>query len=252
VAKALIWAAIVLAAFLLINFSPTFFLKNPGMHELKSEFITVYYENEEAAARDVFTLAEAESDRIARKLGFTTPQGIKLCIYDNQRTFQMKKYGLVTLVLDLDWYIGDNRGTSVLLTSPANPGKAHDYDSVKNAAIHEMIHAYNFLVNPDMPLWFDEGMAAYLSAQMPRKDLYETVYFIPSLEQTHVSSPLAFNDVDGYNFAPTYIEYLENSFGWDSVMAYARTTDFEEAFGMSEQDVYNGWIDFLKENYRAR
>ena len=50
----------------------------------------------------------------------------------------MKKYGLVVLFLNLDWYIGDNRGTNVLLTSPANPGSAHDYDEIKReVAVHE-------------------------------------------------------------------------------------------------------------------
>jgi hypothetical protein len=250
-AKAPVWAAVVLAALIFINFIPTFYLENPGMHELNGSHITVYYENEEAAARDIFALAEAESDRIAGKLGFTTPQDIRLYVYDNQHAFQMKKYGLVTLALSLDWYIGDNRGTNVLLTSPENPGKVHDYYAVQNAAIHEMVHAYNSLINPDMPLWFDEGLATYLAAQMPRKDLYDTTDFIPSLKQTHAGNPIAFNDVNGYSFAPTYIEYLENDFDWDSVMVYAETTDFEKAFDVSEQDVYDGWVDFLKKNYRG-
>jgi hypothetical protein len=35
----------------------------------------------------------------------------------------VRKYGLVVLFLNLDWDIGDNRGTNILLTSPANPLK---------------------------------------------------------------------------------------------------------------------------------
>ena len=40
---------------------------------------------------------------------------------------QTKKYGLIGPLLGLDWYIGDNRGTNVLLTSPANPGVITSY-----------------------------------------------------------------------------------------------------------------------------
>ena len=32
----------------------------------------------------------------------------------------MKKYGFIGPLLGLDWYIGDNRGADVILTSPAN------------------------------------------------------------------------------------------------------------------------------------
>lgn len=52
-------------------------------------------------------------------------------IYDHQSTMQKKKYGYIGPLLGLDWYIGDNIGTDVILTSPANPGKVHDYDNNK-------------------------------------------------------------------------------------------------------------------------
>jgi hypothetical protein len=232
-----------------INFIPTFYLKNPGMNTLQGEYITVYYEKEETAARDVFSLTERESGYIAAKLGFTSPQDIKLYIYDRQSAMQMKKYGLIVLFLNLEWYIGDNRGTNVLLTSPANPGNAHDYDEVKTASVHEMVHAYNSLLNPHMPLWVNEGMAGYLAGQKPREDLYDTVYFVPDIKQTHTNSPLEFSNIGGYDFAYTYVEYMDEAFGWESFLAYAKTGDFSIAFGIDEQRVYDGWVGFLKENY---
>jgi hypothetical protein len=61
---------------------------------------------------------------------------------------------------------------------------------------------------------------------------------------------ITFNRIGGYTFAYTYIEYLDRAFGWDNFLTYAETGDFESAFGMDEQGVYDGWIDFLKENYR--
>jgi hypothetical protein len=53
----------------------------------------------------------------------------------------------------------------------------------------------------------------------------------------------------GYDFAHTYIEYLDKIFGWESVLTLARTSDYNAAFGMDEAGVYEGWIQFLKENY---
>jgi hypothetical protein len=242
----------VLAVLVLANFLPALYLKNPGMNTLLGEYVTVYYAREEAAAKDVFAFAEGESGRIAQRLGFTSPQNIKMYIYDTKSAFQIKKYGLATLLLNLSFFIGDNRGTNVLLTSPANPGKAHTYNRIKGAAIHEMVHAYNFILNPRMPLWINEGLALYLAGQNPRKDLYNTGRFpVPGVEQTHTKSSIAFSKMGGYSFAYTYVEFLDDAFGWNKVMAYAGTGGFVSAFGASEQDIYNGWIQFLKENYAS-
>jgi hypothetical protein len=220
--KIAICVAAISLILILINFIPTFYLKNPGMNELRGEYITVYYEKEEAAAEDVYKLIEGESMRVALKLGFTSSQDICLYIYDNQRSMQIKKYGLVVLFMGLDWYIGDNRGTSVILTSPANPGNAHDYDEVKTAAVHETVHAYNSLLNPNMPLWVNEGMATYLAGQTPREVLWP-ILFEPSIVQMHTNSPTEFEEIGGYEFAYTYIEFIDNTFGWENVLIYAKT-----------------------------
>ena len=117
-----------------LSFMPTLFIRTPGMTQLKGRHLTVYYEKEKEAALDICQLAEQESDRIAESLD------IRIYIYDQQTVFQTKKYGWIALLLNLDWYIGDNRNTSVLLTSPANPGTVHGYDETKEVAIHEMVH----------------------------------------------------------------------------------------------------------------
>lgn len=139
--RIVIGIAIFLALAVFVNFIPVFSLKTVGMKQFSGSWINVYYETEEAAARDVFEYADGETAAIAEKLGFTEKQDINVCIYDNQSTMQTKKYGLIAPLLGLDWYIGDNIGTNVILTSPANPGKVHDYDNNKYAVLHEIVHA---------------------------------------------------------------------------------------------------------------
>jgi len=231
-----------------LSFIPTFTLKTRKMNELIGEYITVYYQKEEVAAKDVFGFANLESERISKKLGFVSPQNIKMYIYDHQRTFQTKKYGLIALLLNLDWYVGDNRGTNVLLTSPANPGKVHDYDNNKFVSIHEMVHAYNSILNKKMPLWINEGIALYLTNGNPRPNLLNYMY-IPSLKQTRTTNPVEFANIGGYEFAHTYIEYLDNTFGWENVLVLAETFDYIKAFGINESEIYDGWVDFLKAKY---
>jgi hypothetical protein len=234
---------------LIINFIPTLSLKTNGMQAFKGEFITVFYEKEEIAARDVFEIANSESKRIAEALGFNEPQDIKIYIYDNQRTFQIKKYGLISLLLNLDWYVGDNRKTNVLLTSPANPGKIHDYNNNVVVSIHEMVHAYNFLLNKNMPKWINEGIAGYLAKQNPREWEFKA-YFIPTKEQMRTSNPITFSNMNGYPLSYTYIEYLCEMYGWNSVLTFAKNNNFIEAFGKNEKLIYDGWIEFLEINYK--
>ena len=109
-------AAFVLAALLLLacpTLLPTLFLKTVGMHQLSGAHVTVFYEKEEAAAKDVFALAEARGGELASLLGVSQAKPVKIYIYDHQSVMQMKKYGLIAKLLRLDWYIGDNIGSSL-------------------------------------------------------------------------------------------------------------------------------------------
>jgi len=133
---------------------------------------------------------------------------------------QTKKYGLIGPLLGLDWYIGDNRGTNVLLTSPANPGKVHNYDNNKNACVHEMVHAYNSILNKKMSYWIDNGLAGYLSEQKPTYPLYAYKQ-VPTFRQINESgllTPINFEKFSGYEYSYTYIEYLDKQYGWDKVL----------------------------------
>ncbi len=76
------------ALLLAVSLIPTLRLKNDNMQLLCGEWIDVYYETQEAAAKDVFALVETEAKRLTQKLGFTEKQNITLYIYDSQKTFQ--------------------------------------------------------------------------------------------------------------------------------------------------------------------
>lgn len=105
-----------------------------------------------------------------------------------------------------------------MLTSPANPGKVHNYEDTKQAVLHEMVHAYFSLINPDIKLWLTEGMALYLANGEPFYRDYLNNMNIPSYEDHRTNNPVKFSSIDGYTFSHTYIEYLEREYGWYKVM----------------------------------
>jgi hypothetical protein len=247
--KVVLLSILGLIAAVLITFIPTLNLETRGMNRLTGEYITVFFESEEAAARAVFELAEAESRRIANALGFDNPQNVNIFVYDNQSTMQARRFGWLVLLLNLDWFVGTNRGADVLVTSPANPGSVHDWDVIMSVVIHEMVHAYNYLLNPNMRLWIDEGLAGYLSGQSPHGWLSVPQWPIPTMEEMRTSNPIRFNNINGYPFSYTFIEYLHATYGWEAVLTVARTNNFDEAFGKDESAIYDGWVEFLKDSY---
>jgi len=231
----------------ILNLIPIWKLSTKGMQEFEGNYINVYYEKEVVAAKDVFNLADAEAVAIALKLGFTEKQDISIYIYDLQSTMQTKKYGYIGLLLNLDWYIGDNIGTNVILTSPANPGKVHTYSSNKYEVLHEMVHAYISILNPKIKLWLAEGTALYLTngEQFNSAPLAD----IPSYSDIQTQNPIKFSNMGGYSFANTYIEYIDHTYGWDKVLDLIKTEDYDGVFGKSGQEIYSEWVNYLKSNY---
>lgn len=239
----------VLILLLLLSFLPIFNLNTGDMKTLEGEYVTVYYEQEEEAAKDIFEVVNAKSASVAETLDFDEPQSIRFFIYDDQKTFQSKKYGLIATMLGLDWFVGASAGPNVLLTSPANPGPQHSYDEIVNdIAVHEMVHSYNYLINKDMPEWITEGLAVYVTNQTPGYPVYDSQP-VPSLQQMKTANPLEFANIGGYQFAYTYIEFLDENYGWASVLSLAHTNDYIISFGVEEEVIYEEWVEFLKQNY---
>lgn len=250
IVKGILLGVGVLLVGIMFNFVPTIALKTNGMSEIQGEWIKVYYEQEADAARDVFEYADVATVDIAEKLGFQEKPDVNVYIYDDQNIMQTKKYGYVTPLLNLDWYIGDNIGTDVILTSPANPGEVHDYDEIKYAVLHEIVHAYVSVLNEDISLWLTEGMALYLSNGSLFYREYAENGRIPSYNDTCSNNPLTFSNCRGYTFAHIYIEYLDKTYGWDKVLTLIETENYEECFDKSQKEIYEDWVKYVKNYYQ--
>ncbi len=238
----------ILVVGMIVNFVPTFSFETKEMKQFYGKWVNVYYETEKVAAKDVFDYADSKTEDIAKQLGFSEKPDVNVYIYDNQEKMQTKKYGYVAPLLGFDWYIGDNKGTNVILTSPANPGKVHTYDNNKYAVLHEIVHAYVSVINEDIDLWLTEGMALYLSNGEPFYKEYVESHPIPTYRDTCSNNPLTFSDCGGYTFAHTYIEYLDKAYGWDKVLQLIETENYEECFGKSQKEIYDEWVKYIN-NY---
>lgn len=235
---------ITLSFIILLNFIPTFSLQSAHMSCLKGKHVNLYYEKHSDAAKDVFQLAENKAAILEHNFCLKDTH-LNIYMYDSQTTFQQKKYGYIVALLNLDWYIGDNRGTNVLLTSPDAKCQMHDYQTIKQTVLHEMTHAYLSTINSHLSLWLSEGIATYLTnGQTFQKNILNQSP-ICTYQDIQTNNPLYFSKIGGYIYAPTYIQFLITNYGWDSVLELIRTEDYQKIFHKSMKDIYHEWYQFL-------
>lgn len=133
---------------------------------------------------------------------------------------------------------------------PTNPGKVHNYDTIKSAVSHEMVHAYVSVLNPHIKLWLKEGLALYLSNGEPFYKSNLQYLDIPTYSDIQTKNPIKFSNMGGYDLAHTYIEYLDVTYGWDKVLELKKTEDYNKVFGISEEEIYSRWIEYLENYYQ--
>ena len=134
------------------------------------------------------------------------------------------------------------------MVSPFNPGKHHTYESVIGVIPHEYVHTVIYRMNPKTPLWLDEGIALYLTNGAPLGDINN--YNIPSFDDIQTNNPIKFSNIGGYSLAHTYVEYLNDEYGFDKVIDFiSGTLSYEETFGVTSEEIYNGWVQYLNSKY---
>ncbi|MFY9497054.1 MAG: hypothetical protein WAP29_08085, partial [Halanaerobiales bacterium] len=149
---------------LLIQSLPVVMLKPSDTEVLKGNNVIVYYNSsDKAGATKVFEVLETGAGGIRKKLEFENTDPIEVYVYKNQESLWIRKYGLVTLLGAPEWYIGDNKGDKVLIVSPDADTRVHNSDSILSAAMHELVHAINYQINPELSYWLDNGIATYLA-----------------------------------------------------------------------------------------
>ena len=128
-----------------------------------------------------------------------------------------------------------------MMVSPYTPVRVHTHDSILMATLHELVHSIVFQINPNLSYFWDNGLATYLSGQAPEGGMIESMS-VPSIEQMHTNNGLEFGNMGGYAFSYNYIEFLEQTYGWEKVVAFASGDgSYEKVFGASEAEIYDAW-----------
>lgn len=242
----------ILLILVIIQTMPVIMLKPFGALEQKGNYVIVYYQAEDKkGAEEVFDYLEKKAGQIRLKLELTNPKQTEGYLYYAQKSLWIRKYGLITLLVAPDWYIGDNKGEKILLVSPYArlKGNDNDHDSILEAATHELVHTINFQLNPKLSYWLDNGVATFLSGQSPPSGFVRDIP-IPSLAEMKSEDEKQFGNIGGYQYSYTYIDFINSRYGWQSVLDLVNgQKSYEQIFDKSEQDIYQEWTVYLKETY---
>ncbi len=238
---------IAVLALAIIQTLPVFFLKPIGNKTIVDKNISLYYEpGDEKGAKEVFDLLKAKSDEIRTKMEYQSDIPTEVYIYKTQKQLAIREAGFITLAIAPSWHIGDSHNGNIMMVSPYTPVKGHTHDTILTATLHELVHAIVYRINPDLSYFWDNGLATYLAQQKPEQNELNS-HPVPSISDMHTENGLKFGEMGGYAFSYKYIEYLDKTYGWEKVLAYASGKgNYEEIFNKSEETIYQEWGEFLK------
>lgn len=158
-----------------------------------------------------------------------------------------------------DWSVGEAKSGALYMTSPLNPGPAHDYDGMLQIAVHEFVHIIINLFG-NVPSYLHEGVACYEAGQ----NRYETLssFIAGQMDQMKVpslSSLEKFNSSSEgmYQYGPAFVDFIARNYGFDAVVALLEGKPLATAIGkdgasMQNQSFNEFWWQFLDNLYRKK
>ena len=237
---------LIIAALLVLQTLPVFFPKPLGSIEMADERIRLYYQpGDEKGAKEVFDLLNQKSGEIYQQMGMQEVTPTNVYLYKTQWQLAIREAGFATLIIAPPWHIGDSHNSNIMMVSPYTPVRVHTHDSILVATLHELVHSIVFQINPELNYFWDNGLATYLSGQILDESVVKTKP-LPTITQMHTDNGLEFANMGGYEFSYSYIEFLNQTYGWDKIASYAAGNgDYEAIFGASEAELYDAWRAYL-------
>lgn len=237
-----------------IQYGPKVSLTTSKMVVEESDLINFYYVSEDQNVIDeIKDDLQVQAELINQTLIYDNQEKTNIYIYPNQNQFHRKKYGslidVIKIFQDLSWYVGDNVKENVVIVSPNNPGDYHDKETVIGVIPHEYVHTIIYRINPDTPLWINEGLALYLTNGAALDYVVESM--LPSFDNIQTDNSIEFSNMGGYTYAHTYIDYLSQTYGFDLLMDFLHgSQSYETYYNKTAKELYGEWIVYLLDTYQ--
>lgn len=156
-----------------------------------------------------------------------------------------------------DWIRGGIGTGKIVIASPLNPPPGSKFDNVVNTAVHEFVHIIVNKINKDIPRWLNEGIACYEAKDNDENWINTAVEYglinnmIPTFKDLDTGEDFeTFFKRNGYQYSYTIVELIIQKFGYDKLYNLIKSpNNFLGILGITENQLQNKWIEYIKKNY---
>jgi len=226
---------------------------------LTSGPLHIWHEPQDAGySRELADLLERKLPEFAEKLGVPIPDSITVVIAPNRGRFHLLTRGLP------DWTGGVAYPSfaRIILQSPTLYA---DKGQFTVTALHELVHILTDYRGPSqLPRWFSEGLAMYLSGETMyknRRPLGRAVVTGKTYTLEDIEDMLRFGPEQArvaYLQSISFVEFLSDRYGWPAIArllaGYREGSNPDSLFtaisGHSLFDVEIAWHRSLRDHYR--
>ena len=162
-------------------------------------------------------------------------------------------------------YAGQHVDRDVYALIPAQwkpqPDSAFPPERTRTTVAHEMAHAFVSEINPAVKGWVTEGIAQYEQTAV-FNDLMRKHGFasgigksieagnIPKFSELFAGHKVTSSEITGdYLFAGSFVDFAAVTYGFRSLSAFVKTNDFSSAFGKTEPEIWQEWVQYLRAHY---
>ncbi len=200
---------------------------------------------------EMSAILEREYGRITEAFGVTMPQKVKVSIYP---TFDFFNKAMFTPQSGYG-HLGQAIENEFFIVSTNDVGYGYTKEAMLRGAVHEFVHTVIHYVNDDVPVYLNEGAAAYFAGQ--NMDFGDTDLHIkyavnnnalPSFEQVKSITPRVWGQT-GYVYGYVLVEYIVTEYGSEKLVELLKSHDYSAVFEKSEEQFYNEWVEWIKEEY---
>ena len=217
----------------------------------KAGIFTVYgVEDDQQAAQDIAKALQENAPQVNRVVEYDYRDPVTLEIFPDQDS--LDHFGMNPDMQGYYAYSGDHR---IQMVSPRNAmGQLKvEYSQRVLIAVHEYAHLVNNGINPNMPLWLNEGVAIYNGPHEIYTNVcqnlfpFEQVPSFSEMERSYDSVPAA--DL----FAYALVDFIVNEYGQEKLNLLIRNPDrFEDILGTPRSEFEQHWREYMNLHYSKR
>jgi hypothetical protein len=218
-----------------------------------------------ALAKSLESVLERDYARLSAHFECDVHDKIIIRLFTSNQLFNMAFGNPFPLPRRAGNYAGQHFKHDVYALIPAHwtpqPDSAFPPERTRTTLAHEMAHAFVFAINPDVKGWVTEGIAQYEQTAVFNDVIRKHGFAgaigkrieagrIPKFSELFAGHTVTSSEITSdYLFAGSFVDFAAVKYGFRSIAAFVRTNDFSSSFGKTEPEIWEDWVQYLREHY---